>query len=85
MDPYNVVLIQPDGYPHAMALREIALLLHYSLQSLGLQSKATINILDPDAVNVLVGYHVLRKPSMLKDRRLHHLSTRTARRPPGVV
>jgi hypothetical protein len=69
MDPFNVVLIHPDGYPHAMAFREIAFLIHYSLQSLGRESKATINTLEPQSLNIIVGYHNLRNPAILQDRR----------------
>jgi hypothetical protein len=68
MNSYNVVLVQPTGYAHAMGMREVALLLHFSLQSLGFQSKATVNILDPQAVNILIGYQALFDPSMLTGR-----------------
>jgi len=69
MDSFNVVLIQPDSYPHAMAFREIAFLIHYSLQSLGQQSNATINTFDPQATNIIVGYQNLRDPSILRGNR----------------
>ncbi|MGA3068118.1 MAG: hypothetical protein ABSF29_14840 [Tepidisphaeraceae bacterium] len=68
MNTYNVALIQPHGYPHALATREVALLVHYSLQSLGLNSKATVNIFDPDSVNIVIGYQALFDPSLLANR-----------------
>jgi hypothetical protein len=63
--PFNVVLFQPEGYAHAMALREVALLLYYSLNSLGEPTVMRVNTLDHAAVNVLVGYQHVKSPQQL--------------------
>jgi 2-polyprenyl-3-methyl-5-hydroxy-6-metoxy-1,4-benzoquinol methylase len=55
--PYNVVLLQEPGYVHALGLSEIGQLLHQSFRSLGVPSRFQINHLEPEAINVLLGYH----------------------------
>lgn len=59
MDRYNIVLIQPRGYLHALGLMEIGQLLCYSFQSLGRGCELQINRFDPQAVNVVLGYHLI--------------------------
>jgi hypothetical protein len=59
MDRYNVVLVQPVGYLHALGLVEIGRLLLHSFQSLGHACSFQINRFDPQAVNVVLGYHLL--------------------------
>jgi len=59
VDRYNVVLIQPPGYPHSLALMEVARLLDCSFRSLGRQSEIRFNQFDPGATNVVVGYHLV--------------------------
>jgi hypothetical protein len=56
---YNVVLVEPPGYVYNRAFVEIAQLVLLSLRSLGFTASASIQRVDPDAMNVLLGYHVL--------------------------
>ncbi|HTV47922.1 MAG TPA: hypothetical protein VMG59_05715 [Phycisphaerae bacterium] len=63
---YNVILAQPANYPHSMALWDIGRLLHYSFASLGRTSTLRINELDSQAVNVLLGYHLVAAESIPK-------------------
>ncbi len=65
--PFNIVLVQPDGYVHAMALHEIALLLNYSFQSLGLPCSYQVNKLDAAATNIILGYQILGQASEIPD------------------
>src|SRR5260221_5144180 len=62
---HNIVIIKPAGYLHSDALVDIAKLLHYSLQSLGLPSAITYNTFDASAVNIVLGYHLLGSVSQL--------------------
>lgn len=65
--PFNIVLVQPDGYVHAMALHEIALLLQYSFESLGVASRYQANNLDASATNVILGYQTLNHASEIPE------------------
>jgi hypothetical protein len=64
---FNVVLIEPIGYQHSMALYEVGLLLQYSLQSLGYSCQYQKNNLEPDAINVLLAYHLLEDVTQIPD------------------
>jgi hypothetical protein len=64
VDFYNIVLIQPAGYPHSMALYEIGLLLFHSLQSLGIPSDFRLNHFG-DSANIVLGYHLLNDPGVV--------------------
>jgi hypothetical protein len=59
---YNITLLQPPDYTHSMALWDIGKLLLFSLESLGHPATLTINHLDRDAINILLGYHLLADP-----------------------
>jgi hypothetical protein len=59
MDRYNIVLIQPRGYIHSLGLMEIGSLLCHSFHSLGRECELQINRFDPQAVNVVLGYHLI--------------------------
>lgn len=56
----TVCLIQPPNYVHSLALLEVCQLLCFSLQSLGWRPALQVNRLDPGAVNIVVGYHLLQ-------------------------
>lgn len=55
-----VCLIQPGGYIHSLGLLEVCQLLAASFESLGWRAKLTVNQLEDQALNVVVGYHLLR-------------------------
>jgi hypothetical protein len=57
--PFQVVLIEPPGYQHTLALAEIAETLVLGLRALGHQARATINAFAPDALNIVLGPHLL--------------------------
>ncbi len=63
---YNIVLIRPPGFEHSAVFLEVAKLLSASLQSLSLPCTFHINGPDRDAVNILLGYHMLPDPSLLE-------------------
>jgi len=56
---FNICLIQPDGYVHSAAFLELAELVGYGLQDIGMTVAVTRNHIDPDATNVLIGCHLL--------------------------
>jgi hypothetical protein len=70
--PFQVCLVQPPNYAHALALREVAELLTCSLETLGQDCAFRANALDPEAVNIVLGYHLLSAPASesLPSRRL---------------
>jgi len=55
-----VCLIQPHGYAHSIGLLEVCQLLAASFASLGWRAKVTVNQLEAGALNVVVGYHLLK-------------------------
>lgn len=55
-----VCLIQPRGYMHSLGLLEVCELLAAAFESLGWQAKVAVNRLEAEALNVVVGYHLLR-------------------------
>ncbi len=56
---YNVCVIKPDGYLHSDAFIELAELIGYSLQDLGHEASLGFNQIVPDAINVIIGCHLL--------------------------
>ncbi len=56
---YNVVLLQPRGFAPSYSFLEVGRLLVHSLRSLGLDCHLSVNNLAANAVNVLLGYHLL--------------------------
>lgn len=60
----NIVLIQPPGYSHSMALYEVGLLLYHSLQSLGMPADFQVNRFG-DTMNIILGYHLLNDPGVM--------------------
>jgi GT2 family glycosyltransferase len=64
--PFNVVLVQPEGYEHAEAFREVGELITASLRSLGRTARMQTNYLDPAAVNVVLGCNLLPSAGNLR-------------------
>lgn len=56
---YNVCVIKPEGYVHSDAFVELAELIGYSLQDLGHATTLGVNQIHPDAVNIIIGCHLL--------------------------
>ena len=59
MEKYRVVIIAPQGNPHIEAFSELAILLTLSLRELGFDCDLTLNELDPNALNIILGFHLL--------------------------
>ncbi|MBF0627362.1 MAG: hypothetical protein HQL91_03985 [Magnetococcales bacterium] len=57
--PFQVVIISPEGYAHAEALREVAETVHFGLLHLGYPSRIVLNHFDPTARNILIGGNLL--------------------------
>ena len=51
---YNIVLIDPPGYAHAMAFWEVAMLLEASLTELGIPVTLQNNRFEADATNIVL-------------------------------
>lgn len=66
MNPaYHILLISPQGYPHAQGLLEMGKLLQYSFESLGISCTLGSNTYDPARRNIMLGYHMLDDPAWL--------------------
>jgi len=63
---FSICLIQPPEYVHSEALREAAELLDFSARSLGFSSRVRSNELQPGALNVVLGYHLLAEAHIEK-------------------
>ncbi len=55
----SVCLIQPPDYVHSLGLLEVCQLLCLTLESLGSDCSFHVNRIDPDRLNIVVGYHLL--------------------------
>jgi hypothetical protein len=62
---FNICLIQPDGYVHALALLEAAEYCEHQLRRFGHESNLTKNFLSHDGVNIIFGAHI--SPASLHD------------------
>ncbi|GHU31235.1 hypothetical protein AGMMS50256_19400 [Betaproteobacteria bacterium] len=60
----QIVLIQPEGYTHSGSLAELAETLIYGLDALGADFRFDINTLADDAVNIILGAHLLDERKM---------------------
>lgn len=68
-DSYRICLILPDNNPHSLCFREVGLLLVSALKSNGINCDFAFNQLDPDKINVILGYHLLTfEPSLTNFR-----------------
>jgi hypothetical protein len=56
---FNICIVQPDNYPHSNAFLELAELLFYSLKELGYETNLCFRGIDPNAINILIGVHLL--------------------------
>lgn len=56
---YNICIIQPKNYTHTQAFFELAELLKYSLIDLGHEAVLQFRQIEKDAVNILIGCHLL--------------------------
>jgi len=59
METFNVTLIKPDGYLHALALSEAAEYVHRNLERCGHRSTLTRNTITPGARNIVFCAHLL--------------------------
>jgi len=60
-DPFNITLIQPDGYSHSQALTEIAHYLYDCIGRCGHQVQNTQNYISSQHHNVVIGAHLMRE------------------------
>jgi len=65
----QIAFIMPSGYKGSMVFRELLFLLRDSLVSLGHEAIIKANQLDPEKINILLGYHLLNHGDYLKDYR----------------
>jgi len=56
---YQIVIIKPQGEDHPECFREIAETLCFAFKKLGFSVRLMINELDPEANNVILGWHLL--------------------------
>lgn len=66
---FNITLAQPSGYIHALGLWDIGRLLRSSLQTLGIPTNLSVNLVEPHATNILLGGHLVGNPEMIKGSR----------------
>lgn len=59
METFTVCLVQPPDYKHSGAFAEVCQLVAGSLESLGKTCRFQVNQVDPETVNIVVGYHLL--------------------------
>jgi hypothetical protein len=59
MARFNICLVKPDNYIHSYAFLELGELLYFSLQELGHEVSFGFNNMEPSAVNILIGCHLL--------------------------
>ena len=60
----QIVTVEPDGNIHAKAFHEVAETLLYALQRMGVPAQIAVNQFDPDAVNIILGWHLLSEEAM---------------------
>jgi len=56
---FNICIIKPANYSHSLAFFEVAELINFSLQELGIQSSISFNKILSDAKNIIFGCHLL--------------------------
>ncbi len=59
MEAFRVCVVVPHGYVHAACFAELALLLRYSLTSMGYDCDIALNELSLERVNIILGGHLL--------------------------
>ncbi|MDR2113230.1 MAG: class I SAM-dependent methyltransferase [Candidatus Accumulibacter sp.] len=65
--PLQIVLIQPEGYAYSGALAELAETLIYGLDGLGADFSFSINEPAVDAVNIVLGAHLLGGGAIMRE------------------
>lgn len=65
---FNIVLIQPMGYTHSLALLEVAEYFQLKISKLGYGTALTKNRFDYGAVNILIGAHLLKQDTFIPER-----------------
>jgi hypothetical protein len=72
MQAYNIVLIRPakvvGSFSLSMAFDDVSRLLCCSFQSLGIPCTCQVNVFEPAAVNVILGYQMLEDPAILRSQ-----------------
>ncbi|HEY8751110.1 MAG TPA: tetratricopeptide repeat protein [Tepidisphaeraceae bacterium] len=61
-DRYHIVTLEPVNHPESAAFDDLSRLLQLSLESLGIPVTSERNVFRSDAVNILLGYHLLKDP-----------------------
>ena len=56
---YNVTLISPDNYKYGYLLTDICRFMAYGLRSLGYRCDLTLNSIDTNRINIIVGSHLV--------------------------
>ena len=60
---FNIVLVEPAQFKHAVAVfHDLVRLLSASLRSLGHSGTAQLNTVEPNAMNLILGYHSAHAP-----------------------
>jgi hypothetical protein len=62
---YHITTIMPAGYIHSHCFDEVAELLCYTYQDSGHECTMAYNEFDNDATNIILGYHLLTKMSLV--------------------
>jgi hypothetical protein len=68
-DSFRVSIITPQGYQHARCFLEVALLIKSALNSLGFDCDMAVNEVNPQRINILLGYHFLTLTPALQQMR----------------
>jgi hypothetical protein len=68
-DAFNIVFIQPSGFPHGGVYLDLARLLQFSLESLGHEVEVNFNLFSPNRINIVLGYHMLANVELLRGLR----------------
>lgn len=62
---FNICVVKPEGYAHSAAFLELVEVIAYALSDLGCAVETCINRTNPDALNIIVGCHLL-DPSVIE-------------------
>ncbi len=59
MRRFQIILVQPEGFPHTEAFREVAETLQFGLRALGHGVQIQDNLVDAASTNIFLGAHLL--------------------------
>jgi len=62
----NICIIKPANYIHSCAFLELGELIHFSLKELGFDSTLNFNNYEKNAMNIIIGGHLLNEIDILK-------------------